>query len=276
MSARPLTVVTHARWRAAELAEHIAVRHDFGLDLDAAADPAAVLWCPGAWAAAATMRYPHLRLSSAGPGWLDGLTPALTGRDIRTYTAAELAGTAADALPGRVFAKLPETKHERFEAKVRDVAALAGKCALLPGDEPVQVQTPVEFLYELRCWLRRGEVVAHSVYMPGVDRERWTALGNPDRDTEGLRWLRGLLAAGDLELPAAAVLDIGWCADPVSGRPGWRIVEANAAWSADWYCAEDIGAVFSTIAAAQFGVSDRWLWRPSPLLVNFTQGLLRR
>lgn len=276
MSIPALTVVTQQRWRAQELAQHAEVRHDFGMDVHAAADPAAVFWCPGAWATAATERYRHLRLASAGPGWLDGLDTRLTGRQIRTYYAADLAAAAGGGLPARMFAKLPETKHERFEAEARDGGALAAACARLPADERVQLQTPVQFLYELRCWVLGGQLVAHSVYMHGVDRDRWRELALTDRDAEGLVWMSRVLASGELALPDAVVLDIGWCADPVIGRPGWRIVEANAAWSADWYCAEDVEAVLATIAASQLGVSDRWLWHPSPLLVNCAQGLLRR
>lgn len=54
MSRPHSTVVTHQRWRAEDLAPHAEVRLDHGLDTSAATDPDVALWCPGAWAAAAS------------------------------------------------------------------------------------------------------------------------------------------------------------------------------------------------------------------------------
>lgn len=272
---RELTLVTHANWRVQQLLEYTAARQHFGLDLDGADDPTAVFWCPGAWAAAATVRHPQLRLSSAGPRWLDMLPLALTGREIVTRTAGVLA-EAASGFAAAVFAKLPESKHERFVASVRAPLELAAACASLPAEEPVQVATPVRFSYEVRCWIRGGQVVAHSPYFADIDREQWQQRRVTACDREGRSWLQSLLAAGELELPPAVVVDIGWCADPVTGPPGWRIVEANAGWSSDWYCADDMSAVCATIAASQRDVPDRWVWKPSPVLIAAAQALLRR
>lgn len=228
----PLTVVTHAHWRVRELAAHTETCHDFGVDLDAASEPGNWFWCPGAWAAAATTRHRHVRLSSAGPRWLDQLPIELTGREIVSYSAGELAATVKSFVSDSVFAKLPETKHERFAAAVRGPAALAAACSALPPTEPVQLQTPVRFTNEVRCWVRDGAVVAHSAYIPDVDRELWLRLAVAEREREAVARLCEWLDTGALTLPPAVVVDIGWCTNPATGSPGWRIVEANAAWSA--------------------------------------------
>lgn len=271
-----VTVVGHQRWRADDLAPHADVRLDFGMDTAAAADPAAALWCSGAWAAAAVTRHPHLRLSSAGPRWLDRLPLTLTGRDIATVTAAQLGQALRTAKVSRVFAKLPETKHERFEAKTRTPDELVAELGGLPAGEPVQVQFPVRFDFEVRCWVLGAAVVATAAYFPGTPREDWAALDDPARSASASAWLRRVLAAGALQVPAAVVVDVRWCADPVSGAPGWRIVEANAPWSADWYSPDNMAAVVRTIAASQHGVPDRWRWAPSPLLVKCSKALARR
>lgn len=276
MSRTKLTIVSHQRWRADDLAPFADVRADLGLDLDAAEDPDAFLWCPGGWAAPAVARHDRVRLSSAGPEWLDDLDVRLRGRDIRTSTAEELISSAQTCLPARVFAKLPEAKHEMFEAQVRSVGELVEDLRRLPDDEPVQVQTPVEFLYEVRCWVLGGDVVAHAVYMPGVARERWSQVNSPERDAEAVRWLASVISGARLEMPEAVVIDVGWCADPVAGRSGWCIIEANAPWSSDWYEADDLAAVIEAIVVSQSDVPDRWLWQPSPLLMRQAAGLLRR
>lgn len=277
MLSRPrLTVVTHQQWRRDDLAPHADVRLDLGMDTAAAGDQSAVLWCPGAWAAAAIARHPNLRLSSAGPRWLDRLPLAVTGREIATGPVRHLREILAVAEVDQVFAKLPETKRDSFPAEVRQITDLYDDLARLPVEEPVQVQSPVHFDYEVRCWISGGAVVASAAYFPDIARESWPDHENPAQSAEAAAWLNTVIAAGTVEVPPAVVVDVGWCTDPVSGPDGWRIVEANAAWSADWYAPDDMPAVIDTIAASQRGVSDRWLWRPSPALVNWSTALSRR
>lgn len=176
----------------------------------------------------------------------------------------------------KVFAKLPETKHERFEAGVREIGDLCADLERLPDDEPVQVQSPTNFEHEVRCWVLSGEVVARAAYFPGIARENWPNHDDPEINTEAAVWLADLIVSGTVEVPPAVVVDVGWCDNPATGPAGWRIVEANAAWSADWYSPDDLNAVINTIDASQRGVSDRWLWRPSPVLVNWSAALSRR
>ncbi|MFA5709327.1 ATP-grasp domain-containing protein [Mycolicibacterium sp.] len=246
------------------------------MDTAAASGADTVLWCPGAWAAAAVSRHRNLRLSSAGPRWLDHLPAAVTGREVDTATVGQLRAILPVAETARVFAKFPETKHERFEARVRSPEELAADLDQLPESEPVQLQSPVRFDYEVRCWVLGAKVVAHAVYFPGAPREEWAGLEHPARSAAAVKWLGRVLAAGDVTVPDAVVVDAGWCTDPVVGPPGWRIVEANAAWSADWYIPDAMDAVVATVAASQLGVSDRWRWRPSPLLVHCSKALARR
>lgn len=271
-----ITVVTHQRWRVEELSQFADVHHDLGLDTSAAADDHTFLWCPGAWAAAAVQRYPHMQLSSPGPDWLDTLPASLTGRAASTFEASDLRPVLRVSGLQRVFAKLPETKHERFEAGVRAVDDLDRELAQLPLGELVQVQPPVQFGYEVRCWVLSRTVVAATPYFVGVAREQWSEHSDPAATTAAVQWLTTALQSRSAAVPPAAVIDVGWCSRPFNGDPGWRVVEANAPWSADWYDAEDMTAVLRTVRASQRGVSDRWRWRPSPLLVNSSLGLARR
>ncbi|BBY54149.1 ATP-grasp domain-containing protein [Mycobacterium koreense] len=268
-----VTVVSHQRWRADDLRGVTDVVSDLGLDTSAAADAGAVLWCPGAWAAAAVSRYPHLRLSSAGPRWLDGLAVRVTGRRVVTSSAGRIRGTGRRR-GWRTFAKLPETKHEVFEARVRTHAELILDLDRLPDDEPVQLQRPVTFTDEVRCWVLRGEVVARAPYFADVAREDWAELADPERVAQAAAWLGTVIGRADA--PAAFVVDVGWCADPDTGEPGWRIVEANAAWSADWYAADNMTAVVEVIAASQREVEPQWRWQPSPLLRGRSRALALR
>lgn len=275
MSRPRLTVVTHQPWRAEDLAPHVQVHVNLGLDTSAGADPAVAIWSPGAWAAAATARHGHLRLSSAGPMWLDRVYQSLSGRDIRTATAGDLIREASGEHAEPVFAKLPETKHESFTASTREIGKLLAQLSRLPADEPVQLQSPVHFEYEVRCWLLHGEVVARGAYFPDVSREQWPSLDDPARSADAAAWLTRLLPHY-LSVPPAVVVDVGWCADPVTGPAGWRIIEANAPWSSDWYIPDDMAAVVETVIASQRDVPDEWCWRPSPLLMRRCAGLIAR
>ncbi|SKT54485.1 Uncharacterised protein [Mycobacteroides abscessus subsp. massiliense] len=275
MSRPHLTVVTHQRWRAEDLSPYARVRLDLGLDTSAASDHDTAFWCPGAWAAAATVRHPHVRLSSAGTRWLDRVYRSLSGRDIRTAAAAELLRTATGERGDPVFAKLPETKHDSFTARVRDVGELLGELCRLPADELVQVQEPVHFEHEVRCWILDGQVVARAAYFPDAQREQWSALDDPGHSADAVAWLAHLIPHY-LAVPAAVVIDVGWCTDPADGAPGWRVVEANAPWSADWYTPTDMDAVVETIIASRREVPDEWRWQPSPLLKRLSVGLTAR
>ena len=274
MPAVPLTVVSQQRWRAEELAPYIDVRADFGLDTAAGGNPDGALWCPGAWAAAATVRHPQLRLSSAGARWIDNLPLELSGRESLTDTAGNWMRRLPAPAGARIFAKLPETKHEPFPALVRTTSELRNDLAALPRHELVSVQTPVRFVDEVRCWVRDGNVVAHSPYFPDADRADWSSLGEPQRGIDAATWLSRNLSG--VAIPPAVVIDVGWCTDPVIGRPGWRVIEANAPWSSDWYVAADLIAVLKTVVASQTDVPDRWRWTPSPLLVERSVALARR
>lgn len=275
MSRPHLTVITHQRWRADDLRPYADVRLDHGLDTAAAGDVDVALWCPGAWAAAAITRHPHLLLSSAGPAWLDHVYQLLAGRDIRTSTAADLIREASGERTDPVFAKLPETKHDSFSARTREVGELLAALYQLPPDEPVQLQTPAHFDYEVRCWLLGGQVVARAAYFPDVPREQWPASDDPGRSAEAAAWLAQHVPHY-LSVPPAVVIDVGWCVDPVVGPAGWRVVEANAPWSADWYDPDDMSAVVETIVASQRDVPAKWRWQPSPLLKRLSVGLIAR
>lgn len=272
--ARPtLTIVTHQQWRAEDFSEVADTRVDFGMDLTATDRPGSI-WAPGAWAAAAAAHDPDLHLTSAGPRWLDSLPLSLTGRPVMTVPSA-VASHLEDGAP-RQFIKLPETKHDKFPAAVRDVEHLDHDLALLPADEPIQLQGTVSFTYEVRCWVVDRAVVASASYFPDIAREDWQHFQDRRRDADGAFWLqRALDAHPEVTVPDSVVIDVGWCTTPYVGDPGWRVIEANAAWSSDWYEPSDIASVLEAISRSQRRVS-AWEWVPSPVLVRQSRRLLSR
>lgn len=191
MSRPRLTLVTHQTWRAEDLAPWADVHLDFGLDTAAGADAEAMLWCPGGWAAAATVRHRHLQLSSAGPRWLDYLPIELKGREVVTSHAGALRQTPPVIYGGTVFAKLPETKHDSFPAQLRPLDELLTDLSRLPDREPVQLQTPVHFDSEVRCWCVTAESSHEpATFQAGHGRTGWISMIRCEQRRQSCGWKR--------------------------------------------------------------------------------------
>lgn len=141
----------------------------------------------------------------------------MTGRRVVASSTQELYRTGRRR-GWAAFTKLPETKHELFTAKTRTHGELVADLEKLPADEPVQVQERVVFTDEVRCWVRDGSVVAHAAYFADVPREDWPA--DPAHAAPAAIWLTRVLDSGTVPVPAAVTIDVGWCADPLTGDPG--------------------------------------------------------
>lgn len=100
-----------------------------------------------------------------------------------------------------------------------------------PAETPVLVAEVVEWEMEFRCFLLDRTVRTYSVYLRNGQLQSEQGFASTDaEDTEMLRFVAGVLADTRVELPRAAVLDVG----VLRGR-GWAVVEQNAAWGSGLY-----------------------------------------
>ena len=144
------------------------------------------------------------------------------GRRVTLTTAAE-----ARRLPGPAFLKPPNRK--TFPARV-----YAGGSELpeMPDDDPILTSEPVEWVAEIRFFVRDRRVHAWSPYwLNGAlarDDDEWVI--EPDLATATRGLVDRLLADLRIELPAALVIDAG-----VIRGVGPAVVEANEASGAGIY-----------------------------------------
>ncbi len=130
----------------------------------------------------------------------------------------------------------------------------------LPPGTRVQVQEPVEFVAEMRCWIVHGEVVTYSWYR--IDDQIWGCEDwSPPRayipSTQRMLCFARVVAR-TVDAPPGFVLDVGLTAD---GR--WLVVEANAAWSSGPYDGDPAAILAAITAAHDFdGGYPQWRWRP--------------
>jgi hypothetical protein len=101
----------------------------------------------------------------------------------------------------------------------------------------VLVSEVVEFLAEFRCFLAAGEVRAVSRYAVAGELDV-AAAGEDPRCADAAGFARLVGDDGCPALPSAVVVDVGLVADPVTGRPEWAVIEANAAWASGHYAAD--------------------------------------
>lgn len=163
-----------------------------------------------------------LKLVEPPEDFLVRLPREYVGRDVRLLTAAE-----ARTLPGPVFLKPPNQK--TFRAKVYSSGA---ELPEMPGDDPVLVSDPVEWVAEFRFFIRDRRVLAWSPYwLHGAlarKDDEWIVDADLMAMTRGL--LDRLLDDPRVALPAALVLDAGVIRDV-----GPAVVEANTASGAGIY-----------------------------------------
>ncbi|WP_437899226.1 ATP-grasp domain-containing protein [Sorangium sp. So ce124] len=154
--------------------------------------------------------------------WLPRLPKRHRLRDVRLTTLED-----ALALHDRVFIK--PTDEKIFPARVYADGAALDPDPRLPLDLPVLVSEPVVFEVEFRFFVVEREVAVLSPYIRGGEIAR-SAAGDWEADPAEVEAasasVDALLADADVELPPAAVVDIG----RMAGR-GWGVVEANPAWA---------------------------------------------
>ncbi|HEU4326311.1 MAG TPA: ATP-grasp domain-containing protein [Roseiflexaceae bacterium] len=164
----------------------------------------------------------ELGLALLGPpeDWLPLLPAEYRLRDVRLCTLGQARRAA-----GLAFAKPPNDKS--FPARVYRPQELPD----LPDDTAVLVAEPVAWEKEFRCFVLDREVRTCSVYLRGgaLQHEQDFAADEAEL-AEAAAFAERVLADGRVELPRAAVLDVG----VIAGR-GWAVVEANSAWGAGLY-----------------------------------------
>lgn len=263
---RPFRVVTDKPWIAERFTE-VGAECDLGTEIYAAEALETVWWAPGAWAASARSAGVRLPLLSCGPHWLSGLPSAFVGRRVATGPLWRLGlHNNIDGLGDRVFVKLPEVKLPAVPAATYYGRYLSATLAQfhLPPDTLIQVQEPVEFVAEMRCWVVRSRVRTFSWYR--IDDQIWGSDDWSPPPHNAPTTLRILHFAQEVARSAAAppgyVLDVGLTID---GR--WLVVEANPAWSAGPYDGDPAGILEAITAAHDFdGRYPEWSWEPSPAL----------
>lgn len=208
------------------------------------------------------------------PDWLARLPRELTRRAIVFTTLAR-----ARELDRPAFVKPPDDKS--FPARVYPSGALLPGPEVLDGDTAVLVSDVVEFQAEFRCFVAAGEVRAVSRYAVGGELDAAPADADPRSadaaafariacansaalDGAPARTASAGAAAGDTGvaaaagaadgvrpgLPSAVVVDVGLIADPVTGRPEWAVIEANAAWASGHYAADADAALDVALRSA--------------------------
>jgi hypothetical protein len=98
-------------------------------------------------------------------------------------------------------------------------------------DMAVLVSDVVVWSMEFRCFLLNRNLLTYSIYARGGEIQRESLFqSTPDENHDLEQFVAGLIADPRVDLPAAAVVDVGY----IEGR-GWACVEQNAAWGAGIY-----------------------------------------
>jgi hypothetical protein len=186
--------------------------------------------------------------------WLARLPRELTRREI-VFTTLD----RARELDRPAFVKPPDDKS--FPARVYPSGAALPGPDILDGDVPVLVSDVVAFQVEFRCFLAGGMVRTISRYAVGEELDV-AAAGEDPRSAPAADFVQltcaeltdgGAGAGRDARpaLPSAVVVDVGLLADPVTGRPEWAVIEANAAWASGHYAADADAALDVMLRSAR-------------------------
>jgi hypothetical protein len=176
-----------------------------------------------------------LDLPTPPEDWLPMLPLEYTARSIRLTTLGE-----ARTVEHAMFVKPPNDK--TFPARV-----YAG--GDLPADYddgmPVLVSDLVEWDAEFRCFILDRTLHTFSIYSRRGEVQRDCGFASTAEEDAALQaFVSRMLGDSRVELPRAAVLDVGTLSD---GR--WACVEQNAAWGAGIYGC-DPGRVLDVLRAA--------------------------
>jgi len=162
-----------------------------------------------------------LRLVEPPEDWLPRLPEKYRKRRVYLTTLGQ-----ARTLSERAFIKPPNDKS--FPARVYTGAELPKE---YDDDSPVLVAEVVTWEKEFRCFVLDRQPRTLSVYLRGGQLQRQHNFAHSEsEEAEALDFLRSVLQDAGVDLPRAAVLDVG----TISGR-GWAVVEQNAAWGAGIY-----------------------------------------
>jgi hypothetical protein len=113
----------------------------------------------------------------------------------------------------------------------------------------VLASEPVTWQLEVRCFVLDRQVMALSPYwranqLAQAEDGSWPFLS--DEEESALKFVREILAAGDVEMPPAFVLDIG-----ITAERGWAVIEGNPCWGAGLYGCEARAALHAARGAFQ-------------------------
>jgi hypothetical protein len=162
-----------------------------------------------------------LRLLEPAVDWLSRLPEEFRKRQVSLMTLR-----AARQLVGPAFIKPPNDKS--FPARVYAGSELPGG---YDEDSPVLVAEVVHWEVEFRCFVRDRQPKTLSVYLRDGELQREHGFAASAAElAEAEAFVRTVLADPRVELPRAAVLDVG----VIAGR-GWAVVEQNSAWGAGLY-----------------------------------------
>lgn len=165
-----------------------------------------------------------LSLSNPAEDWLVRLPFEYRQRDIRLSTLGEERGGVEPA-----FIKPPNDKS--FPADIYVGANLPEGYA---EDMPVLVSEIVRWNCEFRCFVLDRRLRTYSLYSRGGELAHDSGFTSTDEeDTAVIAFLDAMLADSRVDLPPAAVIDVGL----IEGR-GWACVEQNAAWGAGLYACD--------------------------------------
>ncbi len=162
-----------------------------------------------------------LRLLEPAIDWLPRLPEQFRKRRVSLMKLRE-----ARALTEPAFMKPPNDKS--FPARVYTGADLPSG---YDEDSPILVAEVVRWEVEFRCFVldRRPETL--SIYLRSGELQRDEGFAaTPAELAEAERFVSDVLADPSVDLPRAAVLDVGIIADR-----GWAVVEQNSAWGSGIY-----------------------------------------
>lgn len=257
---RTVWVVTHRSWIYRELLDGAAgafdVRHDYGMDVPAASEDDA-WWAPTEWMARARRAGVIDHLQSPG----SYLLPQLRD-DVQAVLLRDLCPDTSSC--GPVFAKIAEAKIETLPAQVwksrADFVVAAARSGIEQDSMVHLTESIIDFEVEVRCFMVGSRVVAASTYLVDGQTEGW------DSDiwaTQGSQFAADA-AQALFQCPSGWVLDVGRDAG------GWRVVEANPAWSCSIYNADPAGALQSIVASST-PTGTEFDWKPDPWITSRAQ-----
>lgn len=171
----------------------------------------------------------RLRLPEPAVNWLPRLPEEYRKRQVSRTTLRNARSLAEPA-----FIKPPNDKS--FPARVYTGAELPHG---YDEDSPVLVSEVVAWEKEFRCFVLDRKPRALSIYLRHGEPQRDHGFAVSDSElAEAESFIRTVLADTRVELPRAAVLDVG----VITGR-GWAIVEQNAVWGSGLYGCDPVAVL---------------------------------